>query len=81
MSGPGDEQVMLASPHRSARAGNVDSAIDRQVADSLPKESLAWRKTVRTSPTYPLTYCRSKLYFYSRECVLCYPLYHSLELW
>ena len=79
MSGLSDEQVMLASAHKQARAGNVDFAIEQQVADSLPKGSLAWRKIARVSPTYPSIFCRSKHYFYFLGCVLCYPSFRSLE--
>ena len=79
MSGLRDEQVMLASSHKQAGAGNVDCAIEQQVADSLPKGSLAWRKIARGSPTCPSIFCRSKLYSYFLGCVLCCPSFRSLE--
>ena len=71
----------MASPNEQERAGMTGSAIERQVADSLLKELLAWRKIVRPSPTYPSISSLSKLYFCFLECVLCYPLSRSLEPW
>lgn len=41
MSSLSDEQVMPASPDEQGRSGKTDSAIERQVADSLPKGSSA----------------------------------------
>lgn len=81
MSSLSDGHAMPAFHNERGRAGKTDSAIERQVANSLPKGLLAWRKIARLSPTYPLTYSLSKLYFCFLEYVLCYPLSHSLALW
>ena len=81
MSNHSEEQATAASPNERARVGKTDSAIERQLANSLLKGSLAWLKIVRISLTYPLIYFLSKLYFYFLESVLYYPLSRSLEPW
>ena len=81
MSNHSEEQATAASPNERAGVGKTYSAIERQLANSLLKGSLAWLKIVRISLTYLSIYFLSKLYFYFLECVLYYPLSSSLEPW
>lgn len=66
---------------RIRKFGVTESAIERQVAKSLPQGLLALRKAIRGSTTYRSIYSLSKLYFCFLECVLWYPLSHTLEPW
>lgn len=59
----------------------TESAIERQVAKSLPQGLLALREAIRGSTTYPSIFSLSKLYFCFLECVLWYQLSHTLEPW